>query len=661
MSHCISLLFFTLVFHLSLASQTVLSPRIASYDIDVTLEEVEKKLFADQTIYWKNISENPVSELQFHLYYNAFKNSESTFYNGSGGISFANDANDCRWGWTNVLSLVDENGNELIERMEFIQPDDDNNKDQTVIRIPLEQAVEAGATVNFKMKWEAQIPNIAPRTGYNKDYHFMVQWFPKLGVYEPKGMRYATEDQWNCHQYHSSGEYYADFGNYNVKINVPKNYELGASGVLIEKTEVDDRNIWHFQANDVIDFAWTASPQFVVLKDKWRDVDLKLYCYPDHAHFAGRYFSTLKNAFEYLDENVGTYPYPSLSIVDPPIHGLFTGGMEYPMLISSLSFCFFPSGIKTPETLVVHEFVHQYFMQMIASHEQEEPWMDEGITTYYEGRILDHFYGSYESTIDVLGVKVGNAEFNRAEFLASENPKIADNTYKSRDYIHGGYGTIAYNKTAMWLKTLEGLVGLETQDAIFKRYFERWKFKHPCASDFEDVVNEVVLERHGTEFGENMTWFFDQVLRGSEACDYKLAAIYNNTKDKPTGFLENTEDCVLQSNEDVESEDRPYYESTVVIHRLGEVKLPIEVQVNFDDGTSVVEKWDGIRRSTEFNYKGTKKIISAEIDPERKIDLDSDFINNSLCVNACNTGIKKYFTKAILGIQHLMENLCFFI
>ena len=661
MNNRIFLFFFTLVMHFSLNSQLVESPRIASYDINVKLDEIAKRLNANQVVYWKNISQNPVDELQFHLYYNAFKNSETTFNNGDGGININLDENECRWGWTNVLSIIDEAGNELINGMKFIQPDDGNTKDQTVVTVPLKDPVAAGATISFKMEWEAQIPNIAPRTGYNKDYHFMVQWFPKLGVYEPAGMRYAKEDQWNCHQYHSTGEYYADFGNYNVKIDVPSNYVVGASGVLIKKQEATERSIWHFRADDVIDFAWTTSPKYVVQKDQWRDVDIKLYSYPDHAHIAERYFSTLKLAFEYLDDKVGRYPYPSLSVVDPPIHGLFTGGMEYPMLISSLSFCFFPQGIKTPETLVVHEFVHQYFMQMIASHEQEEPWMDEGITTYFEGRILDHYYGSFESTIDVLGVKIGNAEFNRAEFLGSENPKIADNTYKSREYIHGGYGTIAYNKTAMWLRTLEGLVGTETQDAIFKRYFERWKFKHPCASDFEDVVNEVVLERHGNEFGENMTWFFDQVLRGSENCDYKLAAIYNNTITEPAGYLSDTENCVVPSDDKTKNVTDEIYKSSVVIHRLGEVKLPIEVKVNFNDGTSVLEKWDGKRRSTEFNYQGTKKITSAEIDPERKIDLDSDFINNSLCVDACNTGIKKYFTKAILGIQHLMENLCFFI
>jgi len=185
----------------------------------------------------------------------------------------------------------------------------------------------------------------------------MVQWFPKLGVYEKAGMRYAEEDQWNCHQYHSSGEYYANFGTYDVSIKVPKGYIVGASGELAEKKETSDSTTWRYVIDDVIDFGWTASPQFVETKERWKNVEIKLLTYPEHVHCAGRYFGAVKAAFAYMDTHVGEYPYSTLTIVDPPIHGLFTGGMEYPTFISSVSFCFLPVGVRTPETLVVHEFI----------------------------------------------------------------------------------------------------------------------------------------------------------------------------------------------------------------------------------------------------------------------------------------------------------------
>ena len=418
---------------------------------------------------------------------------------------------------------------------------------------------------------------------------------------------------------------------------------------------------WHYRAEDVIDFTWTASPHFVVQESQWKHVKLKLMTYSDHAHFADRYFSTIKNALEYMDKYVGKYPYPSLTIIDPPIHGLFTGGMEYPTLITSLSFCFLPKGIKTPETLAVHEFVHQYFMQMVATHEVEEPWMDEGFTTYFEGRILDHYYGEQTSTIDWMGVKIGNAAFNRAEYLSSENPKIAENDRRSWQYKHGGYGTIAYNKTAMWLRTLEGLVGRKTMDEIMKTYFQRWQFKHPCGKNFVEVVNEIVAKNHPGKFEDNnMNWFFKQVLHGSELCDYKVAEIINDPVNKRAGFFEDEYNCEQEEN-NTSNPHNVKYNSQVILHRLGELKIPIEVRVNFDDGTSVMEYWKGSERSYEFGYKGNNRIESVIIDPERKNDMDKNLLNNSLSIKHQDKGIRKYWLQFLTNIQQLMQSLALFV
>ncbi len=635
-------------------SQNALSPRIASYDIQVELDADKKMLYGKQTLYWKNPSTDTIHELRYHLYHNAFKNSKTTFMKNQEFTLPGLDENDCDWGYIDIHKIEDEYGNNLAEAMEYIQPDDGNEFDQTVLRVPLKQPVMPNATIKINLDWTGKLPKIKPRTGYNKDYHFMVQWFPKVGVYEPAGMRYATKGQWSCHQYHASGEYYADFGNYKVDITVPKNYKVGASGSLKKESENGDKKTFTYQIDDVIDFAWTASPHFVEKTTKWKNVDIRLLCYPDHEHVAERFFVATKNAFEYLDEHVGEYPYSTLTIVDPPIHGIFSSGMEYPTLITSLSFCFLPKGVKTVETLTVHEFIHQYFMQMVATNEQEEPWMDEGLTTYYEGRILDHYYGAKTSTVDFLGIRVGNIEANRAGFFSIENPKIADNTYYARQFKHGGYGPISYNKTAIWLRTLEGLVGIETMDKIMKTYFERWKFNHPCARDFISVVNEVVWDNHGNKFGENMDWFFDQVLYGSELCDYKVAEIDHQDIQGSAGFFDDLENCETNS---VAESDQDIFKSKTVLHRLGEVKMPIEILVIFNDGSEVMETWDGQARSTEFSYIGTKKIQSVEIDPLRKIYIDKNFLNNSLTTKTQRKSVRKYYTQFMGWIQNTMQNL----
>ena len=642
-----------------LGQNTALSPRIANYDMDIELDVDQKKIYGQQKLMWTNISSDTITELQYHLYLNAFKNNQSTFLKER-GLGFLSKAleEDCEWAWIDIQKLEDENGNDLSSQMHYIQPDDDNDKDETVLRVPLIDPVYPGQSIEVKMEWTTRIPKTQPRTGYNKDYFFMAQWFPKVGVYEPAGMRGAPAGRWNCHQYHSQGEYYSDFGVYNLNINVPENFIVGASGDLINTKKIGNRITWTFQAKDVIDYTWTASPHFVVKEKDWKGVKLKLLYYPVHENFVERYFTAIIYSLEYLEKHFEKYPYNTLTIVDPPYHGIFSTGMEYPTLITTGSVAFFPEGVRTTETLAVHEFVHQYFMQIVATNEQEEPWLDEGFTTYYEGRILDHYYGEFHSTVDFWGINFGNTEYNRGEFFAMDNPQIADNDRFSWEFENGGYGRISYNKTGVWLRTLEGMLGIETMDEIMKTYYLRWKFKHPCGQDFIDVVNEVVVKNHGNEFGENMDWFFEQVLYGTALCDYSVASIENKKIADVVGIYEDTDNCVMADQSDDEDAK---IKSKIVIQRLGDMKLPIEIKVDFEDGSSIMEKWDGQERSKSFEYLGDLKVTCVEIDPTRKIYLDKNFLNNSKVVNAKKVGIKKYLTKYVLWLQNIMQSLSLFV
>ncbi len=631
-----------------------LSPRTANYKMDISLDVENKMISGITELVWNNPSTNEVNDMQFHLYYNAFKNSESTFFKNGNSLGFIgkNIEEECGWSYSEILSIKDEEDHELINSSKFIAPDDGNTKDQTVLWVPLDKAVSPMGSVKLKILWKAKIPKAMIRTGYNQDYYFFAQWFPKLGVYEPAGMRYEKNGAWNCHQYHSSGEYYGEFGNYDVSLTIPDNFIVAATGYLVDEKNIENKKIYRFKAEDVIDFTWSVSPQFLKFEKKWKDVNLQLYTYPGHEIFVDRYFNSAIQSLEYLDEHVGKYPYSTLSIVDPPIHGLFTGGMEYPTLISSVSFTFFPSGVKTPETLVVHEFVHQYFMQMVSNHEQDEPWMDEGFTTYYEGRILDHYYGSKTSLIDTWGIQIGNGEFNRLEFWSKANPKIADNSYKARDFKHGGYSPIAYNKTAMMLKTLEGLLGVEKMDELMKKYFEEWKFKHPCGLDFISIFKDNLSAEFLAQKKLNLSRFFDQVLYGSFVCDYKVESIDNYSVGGSKGYLNGIDDCEI---ENLIKEDSSY-KSVVVINRLGELILPVDVLISYEDGSQTNYIWDGEKRSTEFVSFGTNKIVKVQLDEDRKLNLEQNFINNTLNTKKSRS-YRKYTSKFKVGMQHLLDFL----
>lgn len=631
-----------------------LSTRIASYDIQVRLDTAGKKAYATQSLHWKNPSTDTVRELQFHLYYNAFRNTESTFAKERGGFGMFTEAMkaNCGWGWMDIRRMQDEYGNDLTRAMHYIQPDDGNAADRTVLRVPLPRPVLPGGSIRVDMEWESGIPRAALRTGYQRDYYFMAQWFPKLGVYEPAGMRYAEKGQWNCRQYHNNVEYYADFGLYEVDITLPAGFKVGASGLLTGVKQAGENRTWSFRAEDVIDFTWTASPHFVEVEEEYRGIPLRLLFYPHHLHLAPRYLQAIRRAIDFCAERFGPYPYPGLTIVDPPLHGAFSSAMEYPMLITTAAVCLLPTGVKTPEILIVHEFVHQYFGQIAASNEQEEAWLDEGITNYYEARIMDEYYGSRTSTIDFMGFRMGNMESNRADFFGLPNPHVSEIARTSWLFRDDSYHTITYSKTTLLLRSLEGLIGAETLDEIMRTYYARWKFRHPCGRDFTAIASEVVFRKYGPLFGQNLDWFFEQGLYGTGMCDYAVAAISNKQKPARAGVFEDTGDCILP-----EAERRPVYESSVTLHRLGELQFPLEVRIQFEDGRSVLEQWDGRARSREFTYKGSVKVASVEIDPERKIYLDKNFINNSLSLESERAGARKRMLQFMLWVQNVIQSV----
>lgn len=641
----------------SAISQESLSPRIANYNMDITLDVDTKMIQGKTQLTWTNPSENVVDHLLFHIYYNAFKNSNSTFMKERGVPSFLtqNIDEDCGWGWSKMDVITDEAGNNLTSGIHYIQTDDDNKDDNTVLKVPLHKVVGPHETITLQFAWTAKIPKTMPRTGYNMDYYFFAQWFPKVGVYEPAGMRYSESGGWNCHQYHSSGEYYSDFGNYNVRLTVPENYVVAASGQLIGKEAKDRMQTWQFFAEDVIDFTWTTSPHYEIVTDNHEQTEINIYSYPEKKHFSERYLKTIKYCMAYLDEHLGPYPYPTLSIIDPPIHGLFTGGMEYPTLITALSFNSFPAGFKTPETLVVHEYIHQYFMQMVATHEVEEAWMDEGFTTYYESRILDSYMSETTSTIELLGFNAGNKEWNRAEFLSSSDKESAPNTVKSWQYEGDGYGPISYNKTAMWLQTLEGLVGVATMDEIMKTYFQRWKFLHPCRQDFIDVANKIVIKNNGAQFPDGMDWYFEQVIYGTALCDYEVVSIDNQEVNPERGFISSSDNC------EVIDADKASITSKVVICRNEGIQLPIELEVTYEDGTTFLELWDGKDRCKTFTFSSLQKVIKAELDPDRKIYMDGNFLNNSLLIEKKPGGVRAFFARFITSAQHIFETISLII
>ena len=641
-------------------SQTIfkdpLSPRIVTYKISVALDVAQKMLNGKETLTWRNTSTDRVGELQFHLYFNGFKNTESTFMKESGGVNRGFEHAEGGWGWTDVNSLKTSDGEDLTGRMQFIHPDDDNARDQTVMRVTLSKPVLPGQTIQLDLTFTAKLPRIFARTGYYQNYFMVGQWFPKIGVYEAAGQRYATTGQWNCHQFHANTEFFADYGVYDVDMTVPKEYVVGATGLLSGvKESGDGMKTVTYHAEDVHDFAWTASPSFVDLSDQWKHVKIRVLMQPQRAHQAVRYFESVKATLEYFELHVGKYPYPNVTIVDPAYGASGSGGMEYPTFITAGSMWGVGKFLRFAEDVTVHEFGHQYWYGLVGSNEFEEAWMDEGFNQYYETRIMDHAYGAKTSVIDLPGLTGGDFETTRGGYTAMRNPKISPTGTLGWKFGQGGYGNLTYQKTAVFMTTLERLIGSAVMDTLMKTYFERWKFKHPCGRDFIAVANEIVPKFHGNKFGKDLTWYFDQVLYGTDVCDYELTTLETKEVASPKGVYEQDgKKTTAGVAKDTASPAGRMYETRVLASRLGEIKLPTAILVHFDDGQEIREPWDGQSRWVEFKYVRHQKPVWAKVDPDTALVIDINLNNNSKTFEPPRAPIWKYTFKFLFWLQNML-------
>ncbi len=653
---------FLFVACISLAQGRALSPRITKYDMSVRLDPATKIIEGQMILDWRNPSRDTIRELRFHMYLNAFKNTESTFWKESGGKlrGIKAGGNDSIiWGWEKILKMKTAAGTDLTGGMRYIHPDDLNEKDQTVLLVPLPHPVMPGDSIRLYIDFRSKLPKIFARTGYFDDYFLVAQWFPKIGVYEPAGMRYAAKGQWNCHQFHAHSEFYANFSVYRVKITLPQRFVVGAVGELTgEQTHKDSTKTLSYLAEDVVDFAWTASPHFRVVNDQWKDIKIRALLQPEHLDQASRHTESLKAALAFFDKHLGPYPYKSVTIVDPPLGGGGSGGMEYPGFFTAGCFWKMSPRIRFTEDVVIHEFGHTYFMGILATNEFEEAWMDEGFNTWFETRIMDGTYGRKTSFVGFRHFHFGDLESQRLRYTTMDNPKIAESFRTAWGFPEGGYSALSYSKTVTWMETLRRMVGDSTMEHIMKTYYERWKFKHPCGRDFTAIVNEVVKKEHGNAFGENMNWFFDDVLYGSDECDYRLAGISNKKVKPPEGIFDGNGGKIIYKAKQ-KSTDTAYH-SKVVIERLGEVIMPEEILIHFSDSTEILEKWDGKSRTKAFEYDKPVKVVWARIDPENKNLMDINLQNNSYTTRPPGAVFWKYALKYLFTLQRMMLNFSVF-
>ena len=540
-------------------------------------------------------------------------------------MRIAGDDNDLRPGIPRSPSI------DLADQIEFIHPDDDNEDDRTVFKVHLPSSVAPGETITLDIDFESRLPEIIARTGWEvaesgNPFFFVGQWFPKIAVLEIPGQRYVPADaergEWNAHQFHATSEFYADFGTYDVTINVPEAFEVGASGILVGQSSSQGIKTVRYKADDVHDFAWTASPDYLEFTQQWRHVFIRALIQPAHKGQAQRHIDAAIAGLERYDDWIGEYPYTTLTVVD----GIGdSNGMEYPTLITAGTMYGLPTWARALELVTIHEFGHQYFYGLLASNEFEESWLDEGMNSYIESRIMDDAYGDADgrgSVIDLGPLKIGDVEVQRLGYVKS-NPSKGALFTKSWEYKLGEYRTASYPKPATVMNTLERYWGWEMQQRFLKTYYQTWRFRHPSTRDIQDVAEDVS--------GEDLDWFFNQFVYGTAVVDYSVFGIY------PT----KNEDDTFTTRIRVEREDTGWF--------------PVTVQFTFQDGSVQEEVWDGQPEYKDFSFTADSRVVEAYVDPEFKVLLDVNRLNNRKTVadHASNRFARKAQLRTISFYQKL--------
>ncbi len=655
------------------------SERVVSYDITVRLNPTTKQLEGRETVTWRNPSAEPVSDLWLHLYLNAFKNTASTFVRESGGQLRGDRMSDNSWGWIDVTSFRVAGGADLTSAIRFERPDDDNAEDQTVIRVPLPQAVPPKGAVTFEVTFKAQLPEVFARSGYKRDFYLVGQWFPKLGVYEPAGMRGRQAGGWNCHQYHANSEFYADYGEFHVEMTVPSTFIVGATGERKGRIDRKDGTVTYiYEQADVHDFAWTADPSYVKIRRVFSgsrdvkpeeyaraaallgrsreevqltDVEVIVLVQPAHLPQAERYVQSAKAAIKGFGLRYGRYPYKTLTVVDPPQDASGAGGMEYPTFITagtSYLANFWPfNGLRSGEMVTVHEFGHQFWYAMVGNNEFEEAWLDEGINTYSTGLVMESEYGADASNGRFLALPIGEVDTLRATVAAFSRSK--DAIVKPSWMYTGDYAYYAYMKPAAALRTLQGYLGDQVMARVMRTFHERWRFRHPASADFFAVANEVS--------GQDLTWFFRQAFLGSDILDYGVEAVSTQPAGPTFGVIDVNGKRKTVAKPDETATAAGKYESHVLVRRIGEVTFPVQIALKFEGRPVERVAWDGADRWKRIVMVRPERLEWASVDPGSTVVLDANWLNNTRRVEADARLATWWSARWLSGLQQLVSFL----
>ncbi len=617
------------------------SSRIANYRIAATLSPETFRIEATETLTWRNTGALPVRSLPFHLYMNAFKNEGTVFMRASRGQHRGQAASDKGWGWIDVSSIR-IGGVELRSRAVF---PDLAEGDETVMRVPLDQPLAPGETIQIDFAFTVQLPEVFARTGYKGKFAMVGQWFPKIGVRTAAG----GAERWHCEPFHLNSEFFADFGTYDVTLTVPDTHVVAATGVLTAVSDAGGKRTLTYRAEDVHDFAWMADPYMKVMTGTANTargpVEVRVYHRPMQRKFARRHLRAGIGAVEQFSALFVPYPWTIMSIIDPPLDAGGASGMEYPTLVTTAGDMFLaPEGVRVPEFVTVHEVGHNWFQGILASNEVEEAWLDEGVNEYADVLVMQALYGD-ATMLDWHGLTLGGSQPHQLSFprttwlpsaVATRAPDFSDN---------GTYGAATYAKTAMALRMLERLTDPVAFRRGFRRYAETFAFKHPTGRDLFRVL--------ASELGQDVSRISDPAFYGRGGADLRVRSM-RCWHPHPARGVHGTGDARnTVSAADAVAEDG--FECEVLLVNRGVFLPPVDVRLRFEDGKESLHAWPRGRPWHRIRVSHLTRLESVLIDPAGKILLNDSFARRHVRMEGATAASRRAASRMHHWTQTLMQ------
>jgi hypothetical protein len=557
-------------------SSELAEPSSQHYHIEARLDPAGHQLRGKLQLVFENRTPRALGELVFHLYLNAFRDERSVFMRESHGQLRGAPA---RGQGRIALSRLRVDGVDLLASAEReLVPDD-----FTQLKVPLQTAIEPGTKASIDIEFEATLPPVFARTGYDGDFFVVAQWFPKLAKLEPDG-RFAS------FPYHGMGEFYADFADYDLILRTPASFEVGASGVLLREQREGAQTLRHFRARRVHDVAWIAGPALITRKQRMDNVEVIFLAPPGYARALDEHASIVQRGLHYFGARFGPYPYPTLTVVVPPRGAEGAAGMEYPTLIVSdgswLPVPLAPS--LSGAAVTAHELAHQWFYGLLASNEVRYPVLDEGLSEWATLDLLRAIYGDTDPLLKGLGFERFDIERTAVlRHMSSTSPGLPAPDYAPREY-----GASVYGRAALALESIRRAHGTARFSRALSRYTRDNRFAHPTPAALGAAFDAV----YGAGFAQGV--LFPLLLRG-----------------------ETTEVRIVEATTSLEQRRH----RTHVRARRDGVSLPTWLCAYHLDGRELSRRaWPAGSAALDVTLETSQPVARVALDADRALLLDAD-------------------------------------